>query len=306
MVKYSLQRILLALPTLLGVMIIVFLLTRVIGDPALLLLAPEQMTPERIEALRASLGLDQPLPVQFGRFLVSALRGDFGDSFTSGRPALGVVIEYLGATVELAIAALVVAILLGLPLGIIAALNRNSLLDIGISSVALLGLSMPNFWLGLMLILFFGVQLMWLPISGSGSFAHLILPAITLGTSMMAILSRLIRTDMLDILSQDYVQTAKAKGLGQFKVVRKHALKNALIPTVTLIGLQFGALLGGSIVTETVFAWPGLGRLLIEAIRSRDFPVIQASAVTFAIFFIVINLAVDLIYGVLDPRIRYE
>ena len=303
--RYIFKRILSAIPTLLGVLIFVFLLTRVIGDPVVVLLPPEASA-EQILEMRATLGLDKSLLHQFWIYFRSAVTGDFGSSFWSDRPAVSVVLERFPATLQLALASTFVAILLGIPAGILAALKRNTLVDVGISVGALFGLSMPNFWLGLMMILFFGVTLRWLPISGHGSFAHIIMPALTLGTSMMAILARLMRTDLLDALSREYITTAAAKGLSARRVVLKHALKNALIPTVTLIGLQFGALLGGSVVTETVFAWPGLGRLIIQAIGKRDYPVIQAGVMLFAVFFIVINLVVDLTYAALDPRIKYD
>ena len=303
--RYIFNRVMSAIPTLLGVLIFVFLLTRVIGDPVVVLLPPEASA-EQILEMRTTLGLDKSLLHQFWIYFRSAMVGDFGSSFWSDRPALSIVLERFPATLQLALASTFVAIFLGIPAGIVAALKRNTAVDVGISVSALFGLSMPNFWLGLMMILFFGVTLRWFPISGRGSVTHIIMPALTLGTSMMAILARLMRTDLLDALSREYITTAKSKGLSTRKVVLKHALKNALIPTVTLIGLQFGALLGGSVVTETVFAWPGLGRLIIQAIGKRDYPVIQAGVMLFAVFFIIINLIVDVTYAALDPRIKYE
>lgn len=294
-----------AVPTLFGVMVIVFFLTRVIGDPVAILLPPEA-SQTQLENLENALGLNRPLPYQFVRFLSSAVRGNFGLSFWQDRPAMEIVLERLPATLELALASVLVAIVVGIPAGMLAALNRNSITDLAVSVFALLGLSMPNFWLGLMLILFFGVSLRLLPISGIGGLSHLVLPALTLGASMTGILARLIRTDMLDVLSQEYMKTAYAKGLRASVAVTRHAFRNALIPTVTVIGLQFGALLGGAVVVESVFAWPGIGRLIIQAIGNRDFPVIQAAVVLFAVFFIMVNLIVDLFYGVLDPRIRYK
>ena len=307
MTTFIVRRILLAIPTLLGVLVAVFLLVRVLGDPVVMLLPPDvTVTAERQQEMRSALGLDLPLPDQLWIFVTSALRGDFGVSFYGGQPAMESILQRLRATLELALVSLSFAIVVGLPLGIVAALNRNTLTDVSISAMSLLGMSMPNFWLGLMLILGFGVHLRLLPISGRGELEHLILPALTLGTGMVAIIARLIRTDVLDVLNQDYVRTARAKGASSRSVVWKHALKNALIPTVTILGLQFGALLGGAVVVETVFAWPGVGRLMIQSIEKRDFPVVQAAVVLFAFFFVTINLIVDIIYGFLDPRIRYD
>jgi peptide/nickel transport system permease protein len=305
MTRYVLKRLMLAIPTLFGVLVLVFMLTHIIGDPVTLLLPPEASI-EQIEALEQALGLDKPMVVQFVIFLKQAVQGDFGDSLWQGRPAAKLVFERLPATLELTIAAVFVAVVIGIPAGILAALARNSVVDVGISVFALFGLSMPNFWLGLMLILYLGVHLHWLPISGKGGIDHLVLPAITLGTSMMGILARLMRTDLLDVLSQEYITTAYAKGLGQLSVIVRHTVRNALIPTITIIGLQFGQLLGGAVVTETIFAWPGMGRLIIQAINHRDYSVIQLAVLLFAAFFVVVNLLVDLMYAVLNPRIKYD
>lgn len=307
MLTYALRRIGLAVPTLFGVLVTVFLLLRMLGDPAVMLIPPDTtITPEQLREIRRSIGIDEPLPVQLWLFITNAVRGDFGVSYYGGQDAMRSVISRLGPTLELSLIALAFAVAVGVPLGIAAALRRNSLVDIGISAVSLLGMSMPNFWLGLMLILVFGVQLKWLPISGRGELQNLILPAFTLGASMVAIVQRLIRTDVLETLTQDFVRTARAKGAPPRAVVWHHTLKNALIPTVTVLGLQFGALLGGSVVVETVFAWPGVGRLMIQSISSRDYPVVQAAVVLFAVFFVAINLVVDIVYGFLDPRIRYD
>jgi len=307
MLNFVLRRIGLAIPTLLGVLITVFLLLRMLGDPAVMLIPPDTVvTPQQMQQIRASIGIDQPMPVQLLRFVVNAVQGDFGISYYGGQAAMTTVLSRLGATLELSLIALLFAVAVGVPLGILAALRRNSVVDMGISALSLMGMSMPNFWLGLMLILLFGVQLKWLPISGRGDVQSLILPALTLGTGMVAIVQRLIRTDVLETLSQDFVRTARAKGAPPRTVVWKHTLKNALIPTVTMLGLQFGALLGGSVVVETVFAWPGVGRLLIQSISNRDYPIVQAAVVLFAFFFVAINLLVDVIYGFLDPRIRYD
>ncbi|MDD5263994.1 MAG: ABC transporter permease [Candidatus Bipolaricaulis sp.] len=305
MLRYVVKRLLLYIPTLLGVLAVVFILTHVVGDPSVLLIQPGASR-EDLEHMREILGLDRPIWEQFWVFLRQALQGDFGTSFWSDRAAMSIVMERLPATAELAFASLLVALVLGIPAAILAALKRNSFLDLSISTLSLFGISMPSFWLGLMMMLVFGVWLQWLPISGRGGFDHLILPAVTLGVSMMAIVERLLRTDLLDVLSEDYVRTAAAKGLTTRRVVLKHALKNALIPTVTMIGMQLGGLLGGAVVTETVFGWPGLGRLVVKSIADRDYPVVHCAVWILAVVFISINLVVDLLYGILDPRIRYD
>ena len=288
-----------------GVVSLVFVALRLSGDPAATML-PGEASVEELTALRQVLGLDQSLGVQYARFLGDALRGDFGTSFRHQQPALGLVMERLPATLELAFAALLLAVVVALPLGILAALHRGRVLDVLAMSFAVVGQATPYFWMGLMLILVVAVELAWLPTSGRGGLAYLILPAITLGTHFAAVLARLTRTTMLEVLTQNYVTTARAKGLGEATVILAHALKNAAVPVVTLIGLQFGTLLGGAVVTETIFAWPGVGRLAVQSIFVRDYPVVQASVFVLALTFVSINLLVDLLYGVLDPRIRDE
>lgn len=305
MTRYIAKRLLLYIPTLLGVLAVVFILTHVVGDPSVLLIQPEASR-EDLEHMRHILGLDRPLWEQFWVFMRQAVQGDFGRSFWSDRTAMSVVLERLPATAELALCSLVIALILGIPAAILAALKRNSVLDLTVSTLSLFGISMPSFWFGLMMMLVFGVWLRWFPISGRGGFSHLVLPAVTLGVSMMAIVERLLRTDLLDVLGEDYVRTAAAKGLSTRRVVLRHALKNALIPTVTMIGMQLGALLGGAVVTETVFGWPGLGRLVVKSIGDRDYPVVHCAVWVLALVFISINLLVDLLYGILDPRIRYD
>jgi ABC-type dipeptide/oligopeptide/nickel transport system permease component len=305
MLRYIYRRLLLAIPSILGVIIIVFFLSRIIGSPVYVLMQAESSKAD-IQAIEKSLGLDKPLSEQFLRYLGRVMRGDFGTSYWSDRPAMEIVLERFPATLQLAWISLVFAIIVGILLGMIVALKRDTFMDIFISIFSLFGISMPSFWLGLMLILVFGVTLNILPISGNNSFLHLIMPAFTLGFGMVAIIVRLIRNDLLDVINKQYITTAYAKGLSKKKVILKHALKNALIPTVTMIGLQFGSLLGGSVVVETVFAWPGLGRLMIQSIYKRDFPIIEASVFLYAIFFIVVNIIVDIIYSFLDPRIRYD
>ncbi|MDD5263359.1 MAG: ABC transporter permease [Candidatus Bipolaricaulis sp.] len=299
------RRLLQCIPALFGVVCVVFIMTHAIGNPIAALLPPEA-SEEQYHQLEEALGFDKPLGQQFIGYWRNALRGDFGSSYWLNQPALGIVLQRLPATIELALAALLIAIVLGIPAGICAAVKRNSVVSTAVSVVSVLGMSMPDFWLGMILILWFGVSLRWLPISGRGGVEHLVLPACALGIRMMAILARLMRADMLDVLSQDYVRTAWAKGLRRSVVVSKHAVRNALIPTITMIGLQFGALIGGAVVVESVFGWPGAGRLLLQAIERRDYPLIQAAALVLAIAFLAINLLVDLVYGFVDPRIRYE
>ena len=288
-----------------GVVSLVFVALRMSGDPAATML-PGEASVEELTALRKTLGLDRPLGIQYVRFLADALRGDFGVSFRHQQDALPLVLERLPATLELAFAALLLAVVVALPLGILAALHRGRIVDVLAMGFAVVGQATPYFWMGLMLILVVSVELAWLPTSGRGGVAHLVLPAVTLGTHFAAVLARLTRTTMLETLTQNYVTTARAKGLGEGTVILAHALKNAAVPVVTLIALQFGTLLGGAVVTETIFAWPGVGRLAVQSIFVRDYPVVQASVFVLALTFVAINLMVDLLYGVLDPRIRHE
>jgi len=289
----------------LGVVTLAFVALRLSGDPAATML-PGDASVDELRDLRHALGLDRPLHVQYVAFLGSAVRGDFGDSFRHQQPAFGLVLERLPATLELAFAALLLAVAVALPLGIVAAIYRGRAVDMLAMGFAVVGQATPYFWMGIMLILVVSVELGWLPTSGRGGWPHLILPAVTLGTHFAASLARLTRTSMLEVLGQNFVTTARAKGLGEPRVVLAHALKNAAVPVVTLIGLQFGTLLGGAVVTETIFAWPGVGRLAVQSIFVRDYPVVQAGVLVLALVFVTINLAVDLLYGTLDPRIRDE
>jgi ABC-type dipeptide/oligopeptide/nickel transport system permease component len=288
-----------------GVVSLVFVALRMSGDPAATML-PGEASVEELTALRKTLGLDRSLGIQYARFLADAVRGDFGVSFRHQQDALPLVLERLPATLELAFAALLLAVVVALPLGILAALHRGRIVDVLAMAFAVVGQATPYFWMGLMLILVVSVELAWLPTSGRGGIAYLILPSVTLGTHFAAVLARLTRTTMLETLTQNYVTTARAKGLGEGTVILAHALKNAAVPIVTLIALQFGTLLGGAVVTETIFAWPGVGRLAVQSIFVRDYPVVQASVFVLALTFVAINLMVDLLYGVLDPRIRHE
>jgi ABC-type dipeptide/oligopeptide/nickel transport system permease component len=303
MTVYLLRRLAQAVLVLLGVSFVVFFILYLTGDPALVLLPPDA-TAEDIRKFREAMGFNDPFIVQYGRFLGGALRGDFGQSVRHGEPAFPLVLERLPATFQLSGAALLVALVLAIPAGVISAVRRNSVVDYVATVIALLGQSMPTFWLGIMLILIFSVQLNLLPSSGRGGLEHLALPAVTLGLFTTARITRLTRSGMLEVLNQDYIRTARAKGVSARPVVWKHALKNAAIPIVTIVGIELGTLLGGSVITETIFAWPGVGRLSVQAIYNRDYPVVQAAVFLLASTFVLVNLVVDLLYTYLDPRIR--
>ena len=306
MKAYVLRRLWQSALTLAGVSVLVFVILRVLpGDPAKMLL-PEGAPQSAVDELNRQLGLHEPLYVQYGLFVKSVFRGDFGQSFQYRAPALRVVLERLGATVQLALAAMLITVLIGVSLGIVAAVRRGTRYDYTSTVLAVLGQSLPNFWLGIMLILLFGVALRWLPTSGFESWRHLILPAVTLAAFPMALVARLTRSSMLEILGRDFIRTGRAKGLAERAVVLRHALRNAAVPLLTVLGLQIGTLLGGAVITESVFAWPGMGKLVVDAIFFRDFPVVQTVLILSATIFVVINLLVDLLYTVIDPRIRYS
>ena len=303
---YVVRRLWQSALTLVGVSVFVFAILRVLpGDPAKMLL-PEGAPESAVEELNRHLGLREPLPVQYAIFLRSVSRGDFGQSFQYRAPALRVVAERLPATLHLTLAAMVLTVFFGVSIGIVAAVRRGTGYDYAGTVLAVLGQSLPNFWLGIMLILLFGVALRWLPTSGFEGWRHLILPAITLAAFPTALVARLTRSSMLEILSRDFVRTGRAKGLAERVVILRHALRNAAIPVLTVIGLQIGTLLGGAVITESVFAWPGMGKLVVDAIFFRDFPVVQTVLILSATVFVVINLAVDLLYTLIDPRIRYS
>ena len=303
--SYLLRRLWQAVLVLFGVSVVVFLILHLTGDPAALLLPPDA-TAEDVTRFRKAMGFDDPVAVQYVRFLKGALRGDFGESLRHGEPAMHLVLERLPATFELAGAGLLLALCLAIPAGIISAVKRNTPIDYISTVVALMGQAMPTFWLGIMLILVFSVRLSWLPSSGRGDFQHLILPAVTLGLFTTARITRLTRSGMLEVLGQDYIRTARAKGVSEQPVVWKHALKNAAIPIVTIVGIELGTLLGGSVITEIIFAWPGVGRLSVQAIFNRDYPVVQAAVFILASTFVFLNFIVDLAYTWLDPRIRFR
>jgi peptide/nickel transport system permease protein len=303
--RYLAGRLVWSVVAIWGVVTLVFVILRLSGDPAAVLLSP-QGTKEEYEAIRRSLGLDLPVPVQYALFLMRSAAGNFGSSFQFGVPALGVVLERIPATLSLTGTASALIVLIAIPLGVLAAVFRNSWVDYLTSGLALLGQAAPNFWLGFMLIILFAVQLRWVPTSGRGTLAHLALPALTLALQPIAKIARLTRSEMLEVLEANYVRTAHAKGMAPARVTLGHALKNASLSIVTVLGLDIGYLLGGAIIVETVFSWPGLGRLVIEAINNRDFPVVQAAVVVIAIFVVAVNVLVDLLYAVLDPRIRLQ
>jgi ABC-type dipeptide/oligopeptide/nickel transport system permease component len=282
---------------------VVFVVMRLSGDPVPLLLPPDAPTSE-IMRVRHDLGLDQPMPLQYAVFVGNVLRGDFGRSIYFREPAFSVVRGYLGATLELGLTAFVLAALVAVPIGLLSAIRRNSLVDHAAMGVALVGQAAPTFFVGIVLILLLALKADLFPTGGRGDWRHLVLPALTLGAFAMASIARLTRSAVLEVLRADYIRTARAKGVAEWLVVAKHTLKNAALPIVTITGLQFGTLLGGAVVTETVFAWPGIGRLAIQSIYNRDYPVVQCAVFFSAIMFIVINFVIDLVYGFLDPRVR--
>ena len=322
MFTYTLRRLLLFVPVIVGVLLVVFLTVRLVpGDPATVLLGTES-TPEDRARITRTLGLDRPVPVQFGIYAWRAVQGDFGRSIFLRTEVSTLIANTLPATMELALLALLFTILFAIPLGVIAAYRANTAVDYTATVIALLGVSMPIFWFGVLAILLFSLQLGWLPSFGRGpglfpalasgelpviweALKHALLPSITLSITSVALVARLVRSSMLETLNRDYIRTARSKGLAESLVVRKHAFRNALLPVVTVLGLQFGTLMGGAVITETIFAWPGLGRLVVNAISQRDFPVIQGTVVFIAVAVSVVNLLVDLSYALINPRIRY-
>ena len=316
MTLYLFRRFWQSLLVLFGVSLIVFILLHLSGDPAILMMPPDA-TKEDIDNFRKLMGFNDPLflswppwrvltDTQYGRFLGGVMRGDFGNSFRHQQPALGLVLERMGATIQLTLAAMGIAVCVAIPVGILSAVKRNTALDHLGMLMALLGQSMPVYWLGIMFILLFAVRLNLLPAFGAGSWKHLVLPAITLGAFSMARIARLTRSGMLEVLGQEYIRTARAKGVRDLTVILKHALKNAAIPVITVIGLDLGTLLGGAVITETIFAWPGVGRLAIQAIANRDYPVVQAAVFVLATIFVLINFLVDVLYSYVDPRVAYK
>jgi peptide/nickel transport system permease protein len=303
MVAFIVRRLLTAIVVVVGVSCVVFFLTFLSGDPAILML-PANANAEEIRAFRQQMGYDDPIIVQYARYLERAIRGDFGTSIIHRQAALPLILERLPATLELTVVSMAIAIALAVPLGIVSAVNRGRFLDFGGMFVALVGQSVPSFWLAIMMIYLFAVTFRLLPTSGRGDASNLVMPAVAIAIGLMALLTRLVRSAMLEVLSEDYVRTARAKGLRELLVITRHALRNALIPLVTVVGLQFGYILGTAVVVETVFTWPGVGLFTIQAITNRDYPVVQASVFVLATAIVLINLVVDLSYGLLDPRMR--
>jgi len=305
MTRFLVRRLVVTVPVVLGVATLVFTLVHLIpGDPAQVMLG-EAAAEEDVAELRARLGLDRPLLEQYGVFLSGVVGGDLGVSLRTGEPVVDTIVDRLPATLELTVAAMFVAVGVAIPLGIFAAVRRGTLADFGATTLALAGVSIPNFWLGPLLAIVFAVELGWLPVSGRGTLAHLVLPAVTLGTGLAAILARMTRAALIEELRKPYVQAARARGASRTRVVLRHVLPNSLIPIVTLVGLQCGVVLSGAVVTETIFAWPGIGRLLIQSIGFRDYPMVQGCVLLIALIYVGVNLVVDLTYGLLDPRIRY-
>ena len=304
MLRYFLKRLMFLIPVLLGVSVVIFSIVHLApGDPAEVMLGPSA-TQEEISSLREQLGLTKPLYVQYGIFLTNALKGDLGRSIKSNAPVVDEIMERFPATLTLAVLGMIFAIVIGLPLGILAALKQNTWVDALCSFFALVGFSIPNFWVGLMLMLLLSIYIPILPSSGFDSWKNFIMPTIVLGIQTMAVIARMTRSSMLEVIRQDYVRTARAKGISHNKVIRRHALKNSLLPTITVAGLQVGALLSGAVVTETVFSWPGIGRFLVSSISWRDTPCVLGCVVIFVLTFSIINLIVDILYGFVDPRIK--
>lgn len=305
MQRYIIQRLFHGLFVLFGVSIVTFLLVQLTGDPAAAMLGPDA-TPDEIEELRVREGFDEPIPMQYLRYIGSVVRGDFGTSHLYNQSAFTLVIERIPATFELTVAALFVTLLFSIPLGIWSAVKRDSIIDRASAIFVFGNQAMPVFWAGILGIMVFSIMLGWLPASGRGGIKYLIMPAMVLGLHSAAYQTRLLRSAMLDVLHQDFVRTARAKGLREFAVINRHALKNALIPLITATGIQFAGLMGGAVITETVFAWPGVGRLAVQAINNRDIPLVMAATFFFAFVILLVNLIVDLSYGFVDPRVRLD
>ncbi|NKB81109.1 MAG: ABC transporter permease subunit [Nitrospirales bacterium] len=305
-IHYLLIRLLTALAVVFGVAVLVFVLIHLVpGDPVDVMLG-ESVQPADKEALRHALGLDQPLYQQLLNYVGRLFQLDFGHSIYSKRPILDIILERLPATIELGSAALVVAMVIAFPLGVLAALYRNTLIDVGAMGFALLGVSIPNFWMGPILIMVGALWVGWFPVSGREGWLSLILPAMTLGTAMAAIVSRMVRSTLLEVINEDFMRTARAKGLSEVWVILRHGLRNALLPVITLLGLQLGTLLGGAVITETIFSWPGIGQLTVEAIQRRDYPMVQATIFIISLSYIIVNVMTDILYAWLDPRIRIQ
>jgi peptide/nickel transport system permease protein len=304
MAAYVARRIAQTVIVVLGVSVLSFGMMFLTGDPTMVM-AGENWTRQQVEEFRHQMGFDRPWLEQYGTFVTHALRGDFGISIRQQQPVFQLIVQRIPATLELAGSAMAITVAAGIPLGIQAAMHRNTALDRGAMGLALLGQSMPVFWLGLLLVLVFSVWLGWFPVAGRGGLAHLVLPGLTLGLFSLAYTARMTRSAMLDVLFTDYLRTARSKGLAERRVLVRHAFRNALVPIITVLGLQFGGLLGGAVITETIFAWPGVGRLVLQAIQGKDLPLVQASVFLLAVMFVTLNLCVDLLYVWVDPRVRF-
>lgn len=304
MTTFLIRRLVHSIFVVLAITLVIFVLVRLTGDPVSIMFQAGEPTKEAIAELRKNLGLDEPVYVQFVLYLKDMFTGNLGTSFRTGESVIAMMQEKMGATLLLAFGGMFVALLIAIPVGIISAVRRGSVADFFGRIFSLLGISFPNFWLGIMLIIIFAVKLRWFPASGYQGLEYLVLPSVALGLILSGILARLVRSSMLEVLNQQYINTARSKGIKEWIVVIKHGLRNALIPTVTFIGLQFGTLLGGTVIIEQVFSWPGIGRMLIDAISQRDFPVIQGSVIILSFLMIFVNLLVDISYGFIDPRIR--
>lgn len=305
MLKYIIRRILAMIPVVIGITFIVFMIMKMApGDPARMILG-DNATPEAVEALREEMGLNDNYLVQYGRYMINLCKGDMGTSYKNNRPVVDEVMTRVPATFKLAFVSAIVSILIAIPLGVLAAVKQGTLFDNASMVVSLIGISMPAFWLALMLMLKFSLQLKWFPVQGANDgWRSYVLPAIAIGFMNMAAIARTTRSSMLETIRQDYIRTARSKGISEQEVISHHAFRNALIPTVTIVGVQLGGLLGGAVLTETVFAWPGLGRLMVEAVNARDVPTVLGCIVILSIGFSIVNLVVDLLYGLIDPRVR--
>ncbi|HET7264552.1 MAG TPA: ABC transporter permease [bacterium] len=304
MTAYVARRIAQTVVVVFGVSVLAFGMMFLTGDPTMVM-AGENWTRQQVDEFRHQMGFDRPWLEQYGTFVTHAVRGDFGMSIRQQQPVFQLIIVRVPATLELAGTAMAITIAVGIPLGMQAAMHRNTALDRGAMGLALLGQSMPVFWLGLLLVLVFSVWLGWFPVAGRGGLAHLVLPGLTLGLFSLAYTARITRSAMLDVLYTDYLRTARSKGLAERRVLVRHALRNALVPVITVLGLQFGGLLGGAVITETIFAWPGVGRLVLQAIQGKDLPLVQAAVFLLAVMFVTLNLCVDLLYVWIDPRVRF-
>ena len=304
MLQYIIRRLIHTILVIFFISLIVFFSIRLTGDPVAVMFSAGEPTKEAVAELKKNLGLDEPLPMQYAIFMKGLLTFDLGESFRTGAPVSTMIAERMSATIMLAIGGIIVAIFIAIPIGIISAVKRGTIFDFSGRVFSLIGISFPNFWLGIMLIIIFSVNLKWFPSSGYEGFSHLILPSITLGMILSSVLARLIRSSMLEVLNQQYISTARSKGIAEWLVILRHAFRNALIPTVTFLGIQFGSLLGGTVIIEQVFSWPGVGRMIIDAINQRDYPVVQGGVIMLALLMVIVNFVVDISYSLIDPRIK--